>query len=167
MELISEQEQVDWLPDNARLSLYRIDRLPERELISSVHAFCLEGAKLLFVKHQNRSWDIPGGHLEAGESAEQALKRELLEEAAVQIEQPEPVACLQVAFGKPYPQSLKYPVPISYLVIYKTYVKEMLEFAAHYETTERKFFTVQEISELDWVKRNRSLFEFLRSEIFG
>lgn len=36
----------------------------------------------LYVKHRERStWEIPGGHIEAGESPDQAAKRELMEES--------------------------------------------------------------------------------------
>jgi 8-oxo-dGTP diphosphatase len=35
----------------------------------------------VFVKHQDRdSWEIPGGHIEAGETSAEAAKRELIEE---------------------------------------------------------------------------------------
>ncbi len=34
----------------------------------------------LFVEHPIRGWEIPGGHIEEGESPEDALHRELLEE---------------------------------------------------------------------------------------
>jgi len=39
-----------------------------------------EGSRVLFVKHPQRGWEIPGGHLNEGETPETALLRELKEE---------------------------------------------------------------------------------------
>ena len=43
------------------------------------------GGHVVFVKHPTRGWEIPGGHLEPGESPEQALVREVLEETGLEV----------------------------------------------------------------------------------
>lgn len=42
-----------------------------------------QGGSVLFVQHPTRGWEIPGGHLEEGESPEEAMIRELREETGL------------------------------------------------------------------------------------
>ena len=42
--------------------------------------------QVLLAEHPERGWEIPGGHVEEGESALEAAKRECLEEAGVEVE---------------------------------------------------------------------------------
>jgi len=57
-------------------------------------AIILENNKVLIAqrpldKHKGGYWEFPGGKIEAGESAEQALAREIFEEINLHIESPE------------------------------------------------------------------------------
>ncbi len=44
-----------------------------------------DGGHVVFVRHPERGWEIPGGHLNDGESPETALCREILEETGLQV----------------------------------------------------------------------------------
>jgi 8-oxo-dGTP diphosphatase len=50
-------------------------------------------------QHQGNLWEFPGGKVEAGESAFQALKREIKEELAIDIHSAEPLISISHDYG--------------------------------------------------------------------
>jgi 8-oxo-dGTP pyrophosphatase MutT (NUDIX family) len=42
-----------------------------------------KGGMVLFVEHPQRGWEIPGGHIESGETPDEAMLRELHEETGL------------------------------------------------------------------------------------
>lgn len=59
--------------------------LVPRQLVGAGIACLNEGGEVLLVRRgDNGHWDVPGGRVEPGESAEAAARRELLEETGMQ-----------------------------------------------------------------------------------
>lgn len=63
-----------------RINFYELGQVDEESMKFVVISSRYEG-KWVFVKHKQRdTWEIPGGHIEKGESIDDAAKRELFEE---------------------------------------------------------------------------------------
>jgi len=54
-----------------------------RKVPDAVMGFFVFNHGIVWVKHPSRGWEVPGGKVEVGESGEEALHREGLEEAGV------------------------------------------------------------------------------------
>ncbi len=66
------------------VNVYQKEEICEDKLKFSVIA-ARKQRKWIFCRHKKRStWEIPGGHIEAGESACEAAKRELYEETGAE-----------------------------------------------------------------------------------
>ena len=67
---------------NANWQLIASQVLPEELTPTACSGLAYFNNKVILTKN-SRGWDIPGGHIEAGETIEQTLRREMHEEAGI------------------------------------------------------------------------------------
>ncbi|WP_047985038.1 NUDIX hydrolase [Ornithinibacillus californiensis] len=102
--------------------------------------------EILLQKRRDGSWGVPGGFLDLGESAQEAGRREVLEETGIEIGEMELITVLS---GKEYFVTLPngdqfYPVTIAYM---SRDIKGGELKADGNETLEAKFFKQSELPE--------------------
>jgi 8-oxo-dGTP pyrophosphatase MutT (NUDIX family) len=79
--LLARFDALEWA--DGPVEAWRGDRPPTDLPVTSACVLATAGDQLLLVDVRKRGWDLPGGHLDPGEDAVTALRRELLEEAGL------------------------------------------------------------------------------------
>ncbi|GGT22040.1 NUDIX hydrolase [Nonomuraea spiralis] len=123
MTHVVASQAVPWIPVEHRLDVILSSALPPADRTTSAFAFVSDdtGRTLLTrVDRVGRGWDVPGGHLEAGESATEAVVRELQEETGLLLE---PSALSVFAWQRiellaPAPAGYRY-APLTYMVMFR------------------------------------------------
>src|SRR5690349_18427966 len=78
--------EMNWGQQPVKLTAWLRDTLPEDAPVTSVHIVALFGPRLLVVRDRRGTYGFPGGRLDRGESREQAMDREVYEEANAFVE---------------------------------------------------------------------------------
>ncbi|MEK5522975.1 NUDIX domain-containing protein [Heyndrickxia sporothermodurans] len=73
---------VNWDGQNIKLTWLK-NYEPPINLVTSVHGWCFLEGKVLLVLIKNRGFNMPGGHVEHGETPKQTFCREAFEEGYV------------------------------------------------------------------------------------
>lgn len=130
----------------------------ENPTSSSVHCFPVKDNKILFTVN-DRGLDIIGGHIEKGESPEQALSRECMEEGCLVIKKMRFIGAIQVDNRDNPKAKEKGYAPIGYQLFYAIDKFDLKPFEANFECTAREFVPQDNIQERHhkWLGVHREL----------
>jgi 8-oxo-dGTP diphosphatase len=120
--------------------------LPAREFLSAVFLVALEGSKILAIKN-DRGWEVPGGHIEGGETHEEALVREVEEEAGASFSDAKLLAIVESSNQDKYKDKV--------MLIYTTNNFKLGKFTPSEDAFDREVIEVGE-----FLKRNKGAIDF-------
>ncbi|RJE86233.1 NUDIX domain-containing protein [Paenibacillus sp. 1011MAR3C5] len=128
----------DWGGHHVKLTWLPGADHPDAALVTSIHGVCMDQGKMMLVHVTGRGFNLPGGHVEDGETAEETLLRECMEEGYVRCEDPHLIGAIQVSHedNPRFDPSGKYPL-IGYQLFYRVRVAVCLPYLGEHECTAR------------------------------
>ncbi len=135
------------------------DALPPLETITAAFALAFQGDRFLLTDLVARGLDIPGGHVEAGETPEEAMRREVYEETGAILGPARLLAYERRRILGPKPPGYPFPYPDSHLVYYVARVASLDEFVPDAEAKGPVLLPPEEARLVPWVRSNEVLFE--------
>lgn len=120
---------------------------------TSVHCLPVKGDEIMFTQNP-RGLDIIGGHIEKGETPEDALHREAMEEAYITLNKFKLIGAVRVDNrDNPKATASGYP-PIGYQLFYAVTDYTLTDFKADFECTERVYVKQSDIKDRHhhWLK---------------
>jgi 8-oxo-dGTP pyrophosphatase MutT (NUDIX family) len=163
-------QNVDWVKEENTIEVHLADSIPSIEDCASVYAFVFKDGKFLQTELRKgerpiQRLDIPGGHVDEGETLEQAVIRETFEETGVIVKVRKFVAYKKVTLKGAKPENYRYPYPTSYMGFYICDVVEELPFEGNEETLGRVWLDPNDFATSPWCIENKILFDEILKQI--
>lgn len=111
--------------------------------ISACMVFALYDGKLA-MSYPKRGWGLPGGHMEQAETPEECIRREAVEEAAIELGELRLIGQWKAAkqfdseFNRYYPDT-------AYQLLYVSEVVKVHDFVPQFEVSQRAFVALDDV----------------------
>jgi 8-oxo-dGTP pyrophosphatase MutT (NUDIX family) len=155
--LVETRRDISWMPAGSEGRLYVADELPPPELCRTAFGFVFNGPRVLLTRLRDRDWDIPGGHIDPGETPEVAAVREVWEETAARVEIIEPVGFQELEVFGPDRDAIRPPVTVQ--AFFWCRLTELCPFEATDETSERAWFEPGMARQVPTMQGHRAVYE--------
>lgn len=156
--ILQIKQNLSWLPPPNEARTVLSSQLPPSEMIATALVLAFDGDCLLQTHLAARGWDIVGGHIELGESPEEAACREAYEEAGARLGELHMLGYQRLRLLGPRPASYRYSYPDSYQIFYWAHIEALDEFIPTEEARERALFAPDAAFELPFVRTLRELY---------
>ena len=167
MQTLRIDRNTFWLPKPNELHLVLAGEMPPLPLITTAFTFAFDGDHMLFTELVSRGWTIPGGHIDPGETPEQAARREMQEEAGATLGPLHLLGYQHIKLLGPKPTGYRYPHPEGYQLFYWTNQLSLQPFRPNPEARDRALVSPEQARTIGWVQRNLELYEAALSYATG
>jgi 8-oxo-dGTP pyrophosphatase MutT (NUDIX family) len=115
-----DDERAVWANGTMPLAItsFLADQLPPLELVTSVRSIVLQGNSVLVLRNSDGLHIMPGGRREIGETLEETVRREILEESGWTIARPTLLGFRHLRHLVPKPKDYLSPYPDFFWLIY-------------------------------------------------
>lgn len=143
--VFQDVEDVAWLPAGSRIEMVLGDAPVDGSLVTSAFAVAFDAEeRMLLASVLSRGLDFPGGHVETGETPEEAARREVSEETGAQVRIGRRIGHLRLVVPHP-PEGYSYPVPVSIQTFHEAEILSMGVVSAFEECAEPAFVPVEDV----------------------
>jgi 8-oxo-dGTP pyrophosphatase MutT (NUDIX family) len=138
---------------NQSWGLYQSTKMPDPALCTAVYCLAiLPNTRQVVLTRNHRDWEMLGGHIEPGETAEQALLRECLEEGGFTPEHHQLFGYRKITAKQPVAHNQKegsfYPFPHGYIPHFIATSTLSLQKPSGIEIVESQAFSFSELEAL-------------------